>query len=378
MNKQTKIVSVVALILIAVGMAWYGLSQKQVQPSQQASEPIRIGHVTVLTGDYAWIGEGEKEGVDLAVEEINANGGINGRRLAIVREDDKMDPALSVTSINKLISVDKVQAVIGMMSSGGTLAAAPIVEKNKVVLISPLATSTKISGAGDYVFRIYANDAQEGEKLVQSAKEMGKTDAAIICMNNDFGSDMAMVISKNAEENGLAIVALENYSWDATDFRTQLAKIAEKKPDVIFLAGYTKDMSLVLKQDSEMGIKAQFMAPDTFDDPAILAAAGKAAEGTVYVFPKDSAPEGFKAAFKTRYGKDPYIVNELGYDALKLLALAIQKGGNDGTAIKNELYKIRDYAGTTGTVTIDSNGDAINRPMMLKIVKDGKAVDYQQ
>jgi branched-chain amino acid transport system substrate-binding protein len=118
------------------------------------------------------------------------------------------------------------------------------------------------------------------------------------------------------------------------------------------------------------------MATDTFDDPLVIATAGKASEGTIYVVPADQATGAFKAAFKAKYGKDPSIYNAMNYDSFNLLALAIQRGGNDGTAIKNELYKIRDYAGASGTITIDSNGDAINRPMMLKIVKDGKAVPY--
>ena len=131
MNKQTKIVSVIALILIAVGMAWYGLSQKQNQTVQNASKPIKIGQVTILTGDYAWFGESESQGADLAAEEINAEGGINGRRLEIVREDDKMDPAQSVTAFNKLVSVDKVQVVMGMMSSGELWRPRPLPKKTK-------------------------------------------------------------------------------------------------------------------------------------------------------------------------------------------------------------------------------------------------------
>ena len=378
MNKQTKIVTVIALILIAVGMAWYGLSQKQVQPAQQASEPIKIGQITCLTGENAWYGDIEKQGADLALEELNAKGGINGRQVVIVREDDKADPALSVTGLNKLISVDKVQAVMGMTSSGGTMAASPVAEKNKVVLISSLAGSMKISNAGDYIFRIFATTAQEAEKLLQLAKELGKTDAAIIYVNNDFGSDLASYIKEKSVKTGVNILASESYLTDATDFRTQLAKIAATKPSVIFLLGYPKDMGLVLKQAGEMGIKSQFMASDSFDDPTVIATAGKASEGTIYVVSDDQTSPAFKAAFKAKYGKDSSIYNAMNYDAFNLLALAIQRGGNDGTAIKNELYKIRDYAGVTGTITIDSNGDAINRPLAFKIIKDGKAVPYQQ
>ena len=258
------------------------------------------------------------------------------------------------------------------------MAAAPIAEKDKVVLLSPIATSSKISTAGDYVFRIYPDNAQEGDKLVAMAKKIGKTEAAIIYANNDFGSDMADMLAKKASLAGIDILDSESYSFDATDFRTQLAKIAEKKPSAIFLAGYPNDMALILKQAGEMGIKAQFFAPDTFDDPTILATAGKAAEGVIYIVPSDQTPESFKSAFKAKYGKDPDILSKMDYDAVNLLALAIQRGGNDGTAIKNELYKIHDYPGVTGPITIDSNGDAINRVLAFKTIENGKAIPYQQ
>jgi branched-chain amino acid transport system substrate-binding protein len=378
MNKQTKIVTVIALILVAVGMAWYGLSQKQSHLAQVTTEPIKVGHITPLTGDAASYGEWEKDGTDLALAEINAKGGINGHQVVIVREDDKADPAQSVTALNKLISVDKVQAVIGAVSSGATLADAPIAEKNKVVLLSAGAAAIKVSQAGDYVFRIFPSTAQEGDTLIAVASKLGKKNAAIIYINNDFGADLAKVVEKKAADQGMEVLAFESYMGDSNDFRTQLAKIGAKNPQAIFLLGYPKDMGLILKQAGEMGIKAQFFAPDSFDDPSIIETAGAAAEGVIYSLPSDQTSATFKENFKNKYGKDPSIMNALSYDAFNLLALAIQRGGNDGTAIKNELYKIHDYAGASGTITFDSNGDAINRPMTLKSVKDGKAVAYQK
>jgi branched-chain amino acid transport system substrate-binding protein len=377
MSKQTKIVTVIALILAAVGMAWYGLSQKQSQSAQQTTEPIKIGQVTPLTGDYGWAGELEKQGADLALEEINAKGGINGRKLVIVREDDKMDPAQSVTAITKLIGVDKVQAVIGMASSGGTLAAAPIAEKDQVVLLSPLATASKISNAGDYIFRLFPSAKQEADKLIEAAVHQGYKNAAIIDINNDYGSELAQLIQQKADFLGINVVASESYSSDATDFRTQLAKIAGKNPEAIFLMGYANDMTLVIKQAAEMGIKSSFLASDMFD-VVQLATVGKAAEGVIYAIGDDKTSDAFKVAFKAKYGKEANIYEAMNYDAVNLLALAIQRGGNDGIAIKNELYKIHDYPGASGTINFDSNGDAVDHPMILKIVKDGKTIPYQQ
>jgi len=377
MSKQNKIVLVIILILIAIGMSWYGLSQKQSQPVSQANEPIKIGHSTALTGDVAAYGEMEKTGADLAVAEINAKGGINGRQLVIVREDDKGDPAQSVTAINKLIGVDKVSAVIGMLSSGGTLAAAPVAEKSKTVLLSAGAGSVKISNAGDYTFRIYPSTAQEVDILLELAKKLEKNNGAILYAANDFGTDLNEIALQKAPGQGINILISEGYDAEGTDFRTQLTKIAAKDPDVIFLFGYPKDMGLIMKQVGAMGIKTQFLAPDPFGEISI-GIAKSAANGVISVQPSNETSAAFKEAFKAKYGNDPSSISAMDYDAVNLLALAIQRGGNNGTAIKNELYKIKDYAGASGTITIDSNGDAINRPMVLNIVKDGKLVPYQQ
>jgi branched-chain amino acid transport system substrate-binding protein len=377
MNKQTKIVLVIVLILAAFGIAWYSFSQKQGKQAQQTSEPIKIGQITSLTGDFAAYGVIEKDGADLAVDDINARGGINGRQLVIVREDDRADPAQSVTAINKLIGVDKVSAVVGTLSSGGTLAAAPVAEKSKVVLLSEGAGSVKISNAGDYIFRIYPSTAQEIDRLFTLVNQFGKRNVAIMYAMNEFGTDLNDIAKQRAASSGINILDSEGYAADGTDFRTQLAKIKTKSPEVVFLFGYSNDMGLILKQSGEMGIKTQFMAPDTFDSQAI-SKAGKSAEGLIYVTPSDETSNAFKEAFKAKYGKDSGNLNAMNYDAVELLALAIERGGNDGTAIKNELYKIRDYAGASGSITIDSNGDAINRPMVLKTVKDGQTIPYQQ
>jgi len=377
MNKQIKIVAVIALALIVAGVAWNGLKQKQSKIEPSANEPIKIGQIIPLTGDAAVYGEWESDGADLALAEVNAKGGINGRQVVIVREDDKVDPAQSVTALNKLISMDKVQAVMGVPSSGETLAAAPVAENNKVVLISDGAAAIKVASAGSYIFSIFPSTAQEGGKLTDLARNLGKTDAAIIYINNDFGSDLAKIVAENAAAKGITIVGSEGYSADAIDFRTQLAKISSKNPSVIFLLGYPKDMGLVLRQAGQMGIKSQFLATDAFDDPEIVKTAGAAAEGVIYVLPSDQATDAFKANFKSKYGKDASIMNALSYDSFNLLALAIQRGGNDGTAIKNELHKIRDYAGASGTITFGDGGVAINRPMIFKIIKNGRAVDYQ-
>jgi branched-chain amino acid transport system substrate-binding protein len=348
-----------------------------VPPVPKEKEPIKIGHIAPLTGSVSMYGEWEKDGIELAIEEINAKGGINGKKIIVIHEDSKAEPATGVTALNKLITIDKVPVIIGAAASSVTLACAPIAERNKVVLLSAVSAAIKISDAGDYIFRIFPSNAQEGEKLVKLAKKLEYKDAGIIYINNDFGSELAEVVKAKATDNDIKIVAVEGYSQDATDFRTQLIKIKDKAPAAVFLLGYPKDMALVLKQAKELGIDTQFLAPDTFDAPEILESAGEAAEGVIYTLPKEDVPESFREKFKEKYNKEPNVVNALAYDALYLIALAIEKGGYKGEGIKDALYQIKDFPGVTGNITFDEKGDAIDRPLALKTVKNGQFVPYE-
>jgi branched-chain amino acid transport system substrate-binding protein len=340
-------------------------------------EPIRIGHLAPMSGDFSYYGEWEKEGIDLAAGEINKKGGINGQKILVALEDDQADADKSVLALSKLIFTDKVQAVIGSMSSDALLADTPIAEKNKVVLIAPLAGTTKIT-AGDYTFRIYPSNAQQGEKLTEAVALAGYKNAAIIYVNNEFGLDLAKSVKGAASRNGIDISIMEGYRLETIDFKEQLARIEEKNPEVIFLLSYPKDMGIILNQAQEAGVSAKFFAPDTFIDSEVIADSKKITEGIVYIMPEERFADDFIKKFKKKYNKNPNVFNALSYDSFNLLALAIERGGNNGAAIKDELLKIKDYQGATGSITFDANGNAINRPLKLKTIKEGKPVNYQQ
>ena len=340
-------------------------------------EPIKIGHLAPLSGDYGYYGELEKEGIDLAASEINKKGGINGQKLLIAREDDQADADKSVLALSKLIFADKVQAVIGSISSDALLADTPIAEKNKVVLMSALAGTSKIT-ASDYTFRVYPSNTQQGEELAAAAVLAGYKNAAIIYINNEYGLDLTKSVRGAASRSGIDISIMEGYRAETIDFKDQLARIKEKNPEAIFLLSYPKDMGIILKQAQEEGITAKFFAPDTFSDPGIAEGARKITEGIVYIMPEEQLSDEFLKKFKKKYGKTPTVFNALSYDALNLLARAIERGGNNGAAIKDDLLKIKDYQGATGSITFDANGNAINRPLKLKTIKEGKPVNYQQ
>jgi len=341
-------------------------------------EPIKIGHLTPLSGEYAYFGEWEKEGADLAVEMLNKKGGINTQRVVILRDDDRMDPALSKAVLDRLIDTENIQAVIGSPSSDIALAVVPIIDKNKTVMLSTLAGSVKISTASRYLFRIYPQTAQEGEHLAVFARQSGYKTAAIIYANKIYGLELAKSVKRKAPECDIEILAMEGYRPETVDFKEQLSRIKEKNPEVIFLLGYPRDMGLILEQARDLQIKSNYLAPDAFGDPTLLASAGRLAEGVVYVMPEINFSPEFIKNFKKKYKKEPNLFNALTYDALNLLALAIKRGGNNGEAIKDELLKIKDYEGVSGIITFDEYGDAIDRPLELKTIKEGREVNYRQ
>ncbi len=366
-----QIATIIAVLIVAVGIGYY-------LPNSAGAEPVYIGHIGPLTGFMAAYGDQEKQGIDLAVEEINALGGINGRELAVIHEDDQMDPTMATNAINKLITVDKVPAVIGEISSAVTLAIAPIAERNKVVLISHLANSNEISGAGDYIFRIQATDALQAEYLVDLASSLNLSDCAILYMNSDFGIDLEQSVADHFVKNGGIVAISEGYNPDATDFRTQLTKIKAENPSVIFLIGYPNDMAMALRQAKEIGITSQFIAPDTFNEPIIIELGGNATEGVIFLYPPTEGPkwDEFNQKIMDKYGDNATIVTAMAYDATNLLATAMKSDGVTGEAIKAGLYQIEDYPGVTGNITFDEHGDVISRVYIPKIVKGGKFEDY--
>lgn len=365
-------VIVLAAALIAAGIAAY-LSL----PKEQGV--IKIGHIAPFTGDAAIYGEWERQGIELAVEEINAKGGIKGMQIRVLHEDDQLDPKTGVSALNKLINFDKVSAVIGAPASSVTLAIAPIAEKNKVVLVSAGSAAIKISYSGDYIFRVFPSNAVEGKKLVELAAGLGIREGAILYINNDFGSELYKVVNEGFATAGGIISASEGYEVGATDFRTQLTKVQAKRAKGVFILGYPKDMALLMKQAIEIGINATFLAPDTFNNPDIVEWSGNATEGVIFVFPSEGTPErwqAFNKKIKDRYGKDANIITAMAYDAMNVIAVAIEKQGISGESIKNGLYGIKDYPGVTGDITFDRNGDVVYRPLSVRMVKGGKFVDY--
>lgn len=349
-----------------------------VNKSKTDTKSVRIGAILPLTGDAGSYGTALKKGMDVALDEINSQGGINGKRLVVVVEDSQADPAKAVSAFNKLRSADGVPMVLGDMFSAGTLAIAPIAERNKIVLLSPSASAVDLTKAGDFIFRIYPSDTYDGTYLAQFAYDKAKAKTvAIVFMQVASISAVVQVFQSEFEKAGGKVVSSEAYKEGDTDFRSQLVKVASADPDIIFIPGYLKEMANLLKQAKELGIKKSFLSISTFADPKILELAGDAAEGVEFSSPafdaNSIAPEmqSFVGKYRKNFNQEPDILAGYGYDVANIAAQALRTA-TDMTpdSIKNALYSIKGYPGVTGNTTFDSNGDVVKELRMM-CVKNG-------
>jgi branched-chain amino acid transport system substrate-binding protein len=379
MNSTTKYIIgiIIVVIVIAVGYSLKG-------PSKPVStEPIKIGFIGPLTGEAASIGESMKNAIAIAIEEINNFGGINNQLLKIIYEDGKCTGKDAANAAQKLINVDKVNFIIGGACSGETLGAAPIAESSKVILISPVSSSPDITDAGDYIFRTFASDASSGNKIAEAVINAGHKNIAVISEQTDYSQALKKVFEDRFEELGGTITISEAYTTNTKDFRTQLAKMKATSPDAMYLVPQTPQSGeILLRQMKEAGITTPKFSNElaTID---LLTKSGLS-EGIIYAevsFDENSPlSKEFFDKYITKYEvvdpNTPPIYITSTYDAVNLLKEMIEKYGNDSEAVKKGLYKVNNYAGVSGPLTIDENGDAVIE-YGLKMIKDGKSVKVE-
>jgi len=344
--------------------------------NQTGNDTIKIGAILPLTGDAAAWGIPPKNGATLAVEQINAEGGIDGKKLKLFVEDAGCDPTMGVNAVNKLLTLNKPVAIVGAVCSGVTLAIAPIVEKNKVVLISPASTQASITDAGDYVFRDIPSDALRAKVFARYIASLGYKTAVVIGINNKAGKGAEQYFAKYFEKDGGKILDVEYYMPETNSVKTQLTKIRALKPDIILALSQVKDAVIVLKNVKELNIKTPlFFQSEALDDPSVIKNAGDAANGATYItFAQNNSPKSksFEEAYKKRFGTEPGQFAAEAYDAVFLIADGLKKVGKvNSVNLHNELYAVKDYQGASGTITFDKNGDVI-KPFAIKKIVNGK------
>lgn len=344
-------------------------------PVLRSAEPVRLGFFMSLTGRDASFGEASIRGARLAVDELNAVGGVLGRPLELVVEDNRSVAGESATAARKLITRDKVVALIGECSSGRTLEAAPVAQAAGVPLVTPAATSTKVTEVGDAIFRVCFVDPFQGEVLGAFAhgRLRARRAALLLEAGSPYSVGLADQFARAFRARGGEIVADQRYAGADTDFRAQLTAIRSARPDVIFLPGYYVAAGLVARQARELGLGATLLGGDGFEAPQLLEIGGAALEGACYAThfsAENRAPESqrFVAAFRARHGAVPNGLSALSYDAVRLVADAIRRAGTtERAALRAALAATRDFPGVTGRTTLNAGRDADKEATIMRV-----------
>lgn len=326
-------------------------------------ETITIGFMAPLTGDAASYGLSILKGAQLAVKEI----GLENVKLVV--EDSKCDPKEAVSAVNKLISVNKVVAIVGEVCSGATLAAAPIAAQHKVIMVSPASTSPKLTQEA-WVFRTVPSDALQGAFGVELAAKKGYQKMAILYSNEEYGLGFNNVLKEKFPKSGGKVVASEPFERGTVDLRTQLTKIKDSDAEAIYIISNSPDSSVAaLKQIKELGITATIIGSEGLKSDDILQGAGSAAEGMILTS-VSFGNIGFLTKYQREYGEDPGPFGAQAYDAYKAIALAVQQGSDTGEKIKKALENI-EFQGASGPINFDPAGDIAGN-YEVYVVTDGK------
>lgn len=347
-------------------------------PAVWAADPIRIGFFMSMTGRDASFGEASLDGARIAVDEVNGSGGVLGRRIELVVEDDRSLAGESATAAKKLISRDQVVALVGECSSARTLEAAVVAQASGVPLVSPASTNPRVTQVGDAVFRVCFIDSFQGEVMATFARrELGLRRAALLVdATAPYSVGLAEYFAKTFTELGGEVVASQKYTGTDTDFRAQLTAIRAAHPDAIFLPGYYVAAGLVARQARDLGIAATLLGGDGFEAPQLLQIGGEALNGAYYSTHFSSENTGalsrsFVAAFQKRFGSVPNGLAALTYDAVRLVADAIRRAGTtERGALRAALAGTRGFPGATGTTSINSHRDA-DKDAAIITVRDG-------
>lgn len=350
--------------------------------NKASTNEILIGEYASLTGSEATFGQSSHNGLELAVEEVNKAGGLLGKQVKLITEDNQGKPSETQTVVQKLINRDKVVAIIGEVASSRSKAGAPICQAAKIPMITPASTNPEVTTIGDYIFRVCFIDPFQATVMSKFAINSMKVKrvALLVDQKNAYSTGLADNFKNVFTGMGGEIVEEQKYSAGDKDFKAQLTAIKAKNPEAIFIPGYYTDVNLISIQAREIGLTCPLFGSDGWESEKLTEGKAKdALEGSFFsthVSADDPSPrvQDFIKKYKAKYGKEPDAMSFLAYDAGLILFEAIRKAGStEGEKIKNELAKTKDFPGATGIITINEQRNAIKPAVVLEI-KDGKFV----
>jgi len=342
--------------------------------------PIKVGEFASLTGKEAAFGQSSHKGTLLAVEEINAAGGVLGRKIQLITEDNQSKAGESATIAKKLISRDKVVALIGEVASMRSLEAAPIAQQSRIPMISPSSTNPKVTEIGNYVFRVCFIDPFQGVVMAKFARNTLKLKrvAVLTSVSSAYSVGLAKYFKERFVQDGGVIALEQRFTEGDKDFKAQLTAIKAANVDGIFLPGYYTEAALVCKQARDLGMNLPLFGGDGWEAPQLISIGGAAVEGTYYsthYSPENKSPavSGFVERFRKRWNNEvPDAMAALGYDAAMVLADAIKRAGTtDSDKLRDALAATKNLPGVTGDTTLDAQRNASKAAVVIA-VKDGQ------
>jgi branched-chain amino acid transport system substrate-binding protein len=342
-------------------------------------ENVKFGVFLSMTGNNATFGEGTLAGMQLAADEINAKGGVLGKKIKLIVEDDEGKSDKAASAGQKLITQDNVLVVLGDVASTNSLAVAPICQEKSVPMISPSSTNVRVTQQGDMIFRVCFIDDFQGYVMARYASENLKAKRAALMVDNgsDYSTGLAAAFEKTFKEKGGEIVARESFTDKDTDFASVLTKIKTSNPDVIFLPAYYNAAGLVSTQARQQGLDVPILGGDGWESPELIRLGGKSLEGCAFsthfnVNTESGNVAEFAKKFKAKTGDLPDGLSALGYDDVMMVADAITRAGKfNRFAIRDALASTKDFEGVTGKITINKDRNA-DKPATIMQIKDGK------
>ena len=384
MKKKIALLLTGMMLLSVVGCS----STTSAPAADKTGGEIKIGGDFEMSGGAATFGKSSVNGINLAFKEINAKGGVLGKQLKLIVADNKSEPGESTVAATKLITQDKVVALLGCVASSDSLAAVPVAMANKIVMLSPTSTNPKVTvdektgKVNNWIFRACFIDPFQGEVAANFAlNTLGKKTAAVyIDQKSDYSLGLAEVFTKVFTAGGGKIVATEKYvAGQDKDFKATLTSIKGKNPEVIFIPGYYQEVGLIVKQARDLEMKMPMVGGDGWDSSDLVKIGTAAALNNTFfvnhVATDDPAALKFVAAYKAEYNSDPDALAVLAYDAAYIIAEAIKNAGStDSEKIRTALENLKDFKAVSGNTSIDpANHNPIKSAVVLE-VKDGKNI----
>jgi branched-chain amino acid transport system substrate-binding protein len=382
--------------LLAAAALLLGCEKKQTQPAAEgkpaagpelkapaapAPDTLLLGEVGSLTGAEATFGVSTREGIELALEQANAAGGVNGKKVEVRVYDDQGKPDEAANATVRLINQDGVKLILGEVASTNSLAMAGKAQAAKVPMVTPSSTNETVTQKGDYIFRVCFIDPFQGYAMAKFARESLKLQNVAVLQDNKsaYSTGLTDVFKVRFAEMGGKVAGVESYSKGDTDFRAQLSALKSKSPDGIYIPGYYTDVGLIAKQARQLGIQAVLLGGDGWESDKLFELGGEAVENSYYTnhYSPDSpnpATQTFISAYKAKFnGKVPDSLAALAYDAANVSLDALRRAKSlSGPDIRDALAQTKDFDGAAGKLTLDEKRNATKPAVVLKVA-GGKA-----